>query len=108
MTPSYQSPYQLPLDSEDMCTCASINPGRRVASPRSMTRAPSGTFNSAPTAWMLSPFTTIMPGSDTSAANANTCGIILLAMAYPQMNALRNSVRLLRLLRDDVGLFFFV
>src|SRR5438067_12392198 len=43
MVLSKKSRYQSPLSSEAMCVCASMKPGRIVASPRSMTCAPAGT-----------------------------------------------------------------
>src|SRR5262245_44244775 len=50
-----------------MCTCASISPGSRVASPRSMTSAPSGIEAFAPRAVMRSPATITRPGVDNEA-----------------------------------------
>ncbi len=47
----------------DMWTCASMNPGRSVASPRSITRAPAGTSRLCPTRVMRSPSTITMPGA---------------------------------------------
>src|SRR5580658_1923970 len=61
MMVAYQSLYQFSVDSKERCTWASINPGSKVASPRSMTCAPSGILLSLPTDWILPSTTTTKP-----------------------------------------------
>src|SRR5579883_456737 len=46
----------------DKCVCASINPGDRVAAPKSSVREPAGMGASLPTARMVEPLTTTTPG----------------------------------------------
>src|SRR5262245_61230883 len=56
--PSTASLYQFSPDSPVMWTCASMKPGRSVASPRSTTFAPGGTGRPLPTALIVAPSTT--------------------------------------------------
>ena len=47
---------------KNKCTCASINPGISVQSPRSITSAPAGRFTEEPTSTIRSPCTSTSPG----------------------------------------------
>src|ERR1700693_2452559 len=75
--PSMVSRYQLGPDSNVRCVCASISPGRRVTSPRSITSAPAG---AAPPTWAIrSPFTTTSAGCTTVPLRASNRRAALIA-----------------------------
>ena len=63
---SSSSRFQSSVASPDRCVCASMRPGRSVTSPRSITSAPAGGCALAPTAVILLPSTTTMPGATTA------------------------------------------
>src|SRR5258708_24935386 len=84
------------------CTCASINPGMSVRSPRSITSDPAGRFTDGPASTMRSPCTSTSPGfttrplltSNSRAARSTTvCGVAASAGTCAAEIPHRNSER---------------